>query len=512
MLKGKTLSIYLSVFWFFGYSISSGAESLSAKKAAQYMTKVQSCLDNLLEHGTDRYGPIHTPMLMSIMDVRTNESPQRPEELDGLVRSEGRLHRQNPGGADLWDDQPLLRTLYTVSELTNDSRYEDAADAYTKTYFERAPKANGLLAWGSHIFYDCYTDKPGGDRNGKGPHETLVLNPNWERMWNVDPEGVQRQIELTWEWHIGDKKTGHHNRHDDKQLGLDFAFSGGEFGNAFAFLHSKTGDSKYMDWSKIIFGRHWNARHPETNLTPDAPGAGDRYDAHHSFTTLSGPHSALLLNAYEYTMHEPFREMALGHIKAWLDYAWDPQAQQFHGMLKLDGTPIPPQKRDDSSYDVWKPTGYIDVWRATMYSYEFPLLTAQTAIYAYELTKDSDALQAAKNWAIHIRSQLPASNGRRWKTELEAALPEAKTKGGTYAENYGRAISFFLALHRATGDADDFETAVTLADEAIDKLYENGWFKGHPAKPYYSSTDGVAYLMYALVELTRHPTALNPNI
>lgn len=487
--------------------------SLPPEKAELYMSCVESCLDNLLEYGTDRYGTVHTPMLMSIMDIRTNESPQRPEVLDGLIRSEGRLHRQNPGGADLWDDQPLIRTMYAMSEITKDARYAEAADAYIKVFFERAKKPNGLLTWGSHIYYDAYTDAPSGDRNGKGPHETLVLCPNWDRMWAVDSKGVQQQIELTWEWHVADKETGHHNRHDDKQLGLDFAFSGGEFGNAFAFLHAKTGKKIYMDWSRIVFLRHWNARNTVTNLTPDAPGAGDRYDAHHSFTTLSGPHAALLLQAYESTGDETFKEMALTHIKAWLKYAWDAKAGQYHGMLKLDGTPVPEQKKSDSGYDVWKPTGYVDAWRATMYSYEFSMLAAQTAVYAYELTEDEDALQTAINWGAHIRAQMPPSNGRRWNTEIIEAMPDAKTKGGTYAENYGRAISFFLRLHQATNYPDDFDMAVSLADEAIEKLYENGWFKGHPAKPYYSSTDGVAYLLYALIELAQDPkNQLPPNL
>jgi hypothetical protein len=508
----KVLTLFTVCSLFSGSVFSAQDNLLPSAKADYYLTCVQSCLNNLLEHGTDQYGPVRTPMLMSIMDVRTNESPREQDVLDGLVRSEGRLHRQNPGGADLWDDQPLIRTMYTLSDITKDPRYADAADAYIKVYFERAKKPNGLLAWGSHIFYDAYTDAPGGDQDGAGPHETLVLCPNWDRMWKVDPEGVQQEIELMWEWHVGDKETGHHNRHDDKQLGLDFAFSGGEFGNAFAFLHSKTGDQTYLDWSRIVFQRHWNARNKETNLAPDAPGAGNRYDAHHCFTTLSGPHAALLLNAYESTNNESFKEMALAHIKAWLTHAWDADAQQYHGMLKLDGTPIPEQKKSDSGYDVWKPTGYVDAWRATMYSYEFSMLAAQTAVYAYELTKDQDALQAAKNWAAHIRAQMPPSNGRRWNTEIEDALPEAAAKGGTYAENYGRAISFFLHLHRATNNSDDFDTAVSLADEAIEKLYENGWFKGHPAKPYYSSTDGVAYLLYALVELAQHPRKLQSNL
>ncbi len=495
-----------------GTALAATGSALPEEKANHYMTCVRSCLDNLLEYGTDRYGPVHTPMLMSIIDVRTNESPQEPEVLDGLIRSEGRLHRRNPGGCDLWDDQPLLRTLYTVSEITNDARYSEAADAYIKVYFERAKKPNGLLAWGSHIFYDAYKDGPAGDQDGAGPHEILVLCPDWDRMWRVDPDGVRGEIERIWEWHVVDKETGLHNRHDDKHPGCDFAFSGGEFGYAFAFLHAQTKEPEHLAWSKTVFGRHWHTRNTDTNLAPDAPGTGDRYDAHHCFTTLPGPHAALLLKAFEATGDPWFKDVALAHIKAYLKYGWDAEARQYHGMLALDGTPIPVQPRNDANYDVWKPTGHIDIWRAIMFSYEFPVVAAQTAVYAYEVTDDADALQAARNWATNIRAQMPPSNGRRWAKEIAEALPDATAKGGTYAENYGRTISFFLHLHRATGDSEDLETAVALADEAVDKLYENGWFKGHPAKPYYESTDGVAYLLYALVELASYPKELPANL
>jgi uncharacterized protein YyaL (SSP411 family) len=80
-------------------------------------------------------------------------------------------------------------------------------------------------------------------------------------------------------------------------------------------------------------------------------------------------------------------------------------------------------------------------------------------------------------------------------------MPEAIRRGGAYAEGYGRAISFFTHLFQATGDRKDLDTASSLADDARDRLYENGWFKGHAGKPYYEATDGVGLLLCALLEL-----------
>jgi hypothetical protein len=40
-----------------------------------------------------------------------------------------------------------------------------------------------------------------------------------------------------------------------------------------------------------------------------------------------------------------------------------------------------------------------------------------------------------------------------------------------------------------------------MAAAAIEALWSNGLFRGHPAKPYYEAADGVGYLLHALLEL-----------
>ena len=148
--------------------------------------------------------------------------------------------------------------------------------------------------------------------------------------------------------------------------------------------------------------------------------------------------------------------------------------------------------------------GHIDIWRTIMYSYEYPLIAAQTSLYAYEMSGgDAGLLMAVMHWAQAIEKDLPPRTGRRWKKEIEETLSGVLETGGTYAENYGRAISFYVHLYRATRDRKHLGTAETLAKEAVRKLYKNGLFKGHPAKPYYEACDGVGFLLYALLELDR---------
>ncbi|MCZ6786181.1 MAG: hypothetical protein O7E54_03345, partial [Planctomycetota bacterium] len=294
--------------------------------------------------------------------------------------------------------------------------------------------------------------------------------------------------------------TGLHNRHDDGRVGFDFAFSGGSFAMAFAFLHAATGERHYLDKALLVADWHWRNRRLETGLVADAPGGGDRYDARHCFTNEAGLYAASLLRCYELTGEARFRSMAVAYIEAYDRYGWDAEAQTYHAMLALDGTPVPDQAQG-AGYDAWAPYGHVNVWRTSIFSYEFTLSAAQAAIQAYELSGDSDLLRIARRWARVIEDDLPPHTGRRWKAQLEEAMPRVLETGGAYAEDYGRAISFFVHLHRATGEARHLALAEGLAEEAVAKLFENGLFKGHPAKPYYEATNGVGLLLYALLEL-----------
>src|SRR5438128_4521943 len=95
-------------------------------RAADYLpwrAYVTNSIETLIQYGTDRYGPVHTDMLMSIIDVHKRESPEKPLLLDGYVYGEERPQRRNPAGANLWCDQPTLRVMYRLSRLTGNARY-----------------------------------------------------------------------------------------------------------------------------------------------------------------------------------------------------------------------------------------------------------------------------------------------------------------------------------------------------------------------------------------------------
>ena len=471
-----------------------------------WRTYVIRCADTLIEHGRDRYGPVHSGMFMAVLDVETLDSPADPAWLDTEMYFEGRAHRRAMRGSNFWYDQATIRVLYALSKSTGDAKYADAADGYARAVFQHAVKKNGLFVWGSHIFYDAYTDKAAGDRDGRGPHEMLVYHAEWPQLYRIDAAATRRAVDAIWEWHVVDHATGQHNRHDDKHVGCDFAFAGGAFAQANAAMFQQTKEPKYLQRAKTIADWHWRHRHPETLLVPDAPSTGSRYDAHHCFTTVPGPYAAYLLKCHELTGDDWFLDVAVNCLKAYHKWGFDKEAGNYHAMIQLDGTPVLERTRG-AGYDAWAPTGYVDIWKASIYSYEFPLIAAQNYLYGYELTADpsgrgdAELLEAARCWAALIEKNLPPKVGRRWNKEIIAALPDVETTGGSYAEDYGRTISFFVHLYRATGERRYLELAENTARTAVDKLYENGLFKAHPAKPYYEATQGVGILLVALLEL-----------
>jgi hypothetical protein len=265
---------------------------------------------------------------------------------------------------------------------------------------------------------------------------------------------------------------------------------------------------------------HWLARDKGTNLAPDAPALYDRYDGRHCMTTLPGPHASLLLRTFVLTGDPFYRGVALGHLRAYDRYAWDPEEESYWGMLALDGTPIRESTedrervRDIGSYEDFRPIGHVDVWRTVLYSYEFPLVAAQSYAYAAELTGDEDIKKAVERWAEVISKDLPAKTGRRWKSNLKEALPDLDEAHGTYAENYGRAISFFLHAAHVLDRPEYLETAKCIATDAVERLHHpgSGLFLGHAAKGTYEATDGVGYLLYALLELAVYPEIWEPNL
>jgi len=476
----------------------------SSKSDTPYLKYVRECVETLIEHGTDRYGSVHSPILVSILDVESRICPENPLKLDEDFRV-GRRGRRNPAGANLLTDQKLLETMFLLSAVTGEPKYEKAARAYMDYYLKNLVDEKGFFWWGWHRHYDVYRDTKDGHLGN--PHEIHAINGiAWDRLWQVNPDAVRKEIEAIWTWHVIDKQTGEINRHGDGRRGCDFSMSAGSFIHAFAFLYGKTKDEVWLERAKLLAGYYWNHRNADTDLFAERPNAGSsRFDGSSFVTSITGPYCRALLKAYEITAEPTFKDQALAHLRAYARYGSDRDTGKFWGALKLDGTVIP-GPRVIGGYAQYEPRGHLDLWQPYAAGYEHPLHTALTYAYAYQVCEEQTMSTVAQCFAKWIATAPPSGMGadQTWYEEYSRSFG----RRGTYAGKYGQAISLFLHLYILTKNEAYLSLAEDMAGEATEKLAYKGLFRGHPAKPYYEAMDGVGYLLYALLELDQvlqHP-------
>ena len=269
-----------------------------------------------------------------------------------------------------------------------------------------------------------------------------------------------------------------------------------------ASMYRETGQQQYMDQALTLVNWHWSHRNPTTNLIPDAPSTYPRYDSTHSFTTITGPYTDQLLNAYELTNEPTFLNRAVTYLKAYDQYAWDDGGADLlgHAPTRRNARPRAAARQRLRRLGPLRPRRPLE---------DDDLLLRVSAEHRRELRPrlradrrpgavdrgpalgDRDLQRSAGATRAAIRRQHPGGHARRGQT------------GGSYAEDYGRVISFFTNLYNATGktNAAYLQTAEQVAQDAVDKLYVNDIFRGHPAEPYYETTKGVGVLLESLLDL-----------
>lgn len=484
------------------------ADRAAPDKDVPYATYVQRCIDTLIAHGTDTYGDVHAPVLVSILDVQTRACPRRPARLDEDFRVI-RRDRRNPGGSNLLTDQATLKAMYALTDITGNGDYAAFADRYAAYVMTHLVDEQGFFWWGWHRHYDVFTDTRKGHNPNRAawgarvfPHEIHAIHGiAWDRLRAVNPAAVTGEIDAVWRRHVVDKESGEINRHGDGNRGCDFTMSGGAFIEAFAFMYAKTKEQRWLDRARLIADYYWKRRDPRTDCLPERPNAGKkRFDGGSFVTTVPGLFCHSLLRAWEMTRDKRFRDYAVAYLKAYARYGYDAKSGRFRGALKLDGTPFP-GPRIKRGYARYEPRGHLDLWEPYVAGYQYAIYTAQAYVYAFALTGEPVFLTTAQRFAAWIRKTPPGTpeSADTWYDDY-AAGPGRK---GTYAGKYGRTISFLLHLYVVTGGRRWLDDARALADTAVEKLYHAGLFRGHPAKPYYEAVDGVGYLLYALLSLDR---------
>jgi hypothetical protein len=210
-MSTRPLLILQSLFLLLPTSPTFAAETI----APSYLDTVRRYADTMIDHGRDTFGPIKSGLLLSALD-RTTFSPLtiRPAPPAGIRRGD------RPGqpwsamtGANPHLDENLLRILYTLTPITNDSKYAKVADEELTWFFKNtlSPKTD-LLPWGEHLSWDTVADKPisGGEESMHEFARPWVL---WDRCYELAPDESKRFALGLWNHQIANQKTGGFDRH-----------------------------------------------------------------------------------------------------------------------------------------------------------------------------------------------------------------------------------------------------------------------------------------------------------
>jgi hypothetical protein len=441
-----------------------------------YLPLVEQHLQNLTSSGLDVYGPRQTAMWMAIIDTRTGRHPEFEHTPKRVYREIGA-----PRGSSLYWDQPMIVAAHRLSELTGDPRYRRAAERYVRDFLATSVDAGGMFQWGNHCYYDAFADRV--RRFSGGYHELRPHVPAWDLFWREDPETCERYIRELAARHLHDPATGGFNRHDNGRKEHAFLEAGGVLVESLAWLHGKTRDPKVVDLALRIADYSFRHRGESTGLIINNPGGG-RWDSK-VCTTEVGLWAMCLLRSAEYTSSDKFTQMASEAVSSYLKHGYDESTGRYFGQLSVEsGKPVVPEK---TGY--W-PRKYSEVWNADQWpTHDYPMAMAEACVILHRETGDPVFRRAIDRWAEIIR---------------RSTTSDRKT---AYAGQYGACIRFLTRAAIELETPDLLIEARELADEAVERLYENGWFQGYPRSHLYESVDGVGDFVLALLELE----ALSPD-
>jgi len=493
------------------------AVAITAAGDASYSQMVETCLATLTEKGTDRYGTVHAPIWVLNLDLETLDCfPAYRDRVEELQRDfdAGKLklyspvvpygvgHRvirvsQRPAGcSNLFVDQPMIRAALLHDRLYGEGPFARAVRDYVHHYLHHfRDEKTGLIEWGVHTSYNVFEEDYSA-YDGR-LHEVQAILPMWPDLHALEPGIIRPYLEQFWNLHT-DHETGRVDRHHNSGgKGLGFAMAAGEIILACAYLHTLEPDQPWVDRALQVAQAHWDARNKQTDLFPnrayDYGNDGDqRFDRLHGDTSITGFWASRVLMAGRLTGNAELTEMARATLKAWARYGWDEEADLPWAGLLPDGRAVNrPRDYTATSYDKFDPTGHWDLWKDYVYGFEAPLYTLMTYAMAALWLDDDELAAHAKRLAECYRRHLPANGDQ-----------------GTFAANYGQAISFFLAMEELTGDAGYRETAHRVAQEAVGHLWTGALFRGFRDRTHYSAIEGAGYLVQALLELEADPARL----
>lgn len=514
--------------------IINSCTKLSGKEQSQqskYLEAVQTFADNVLTHGIDSYGDMHSPLLADGINVKTKEPVRWEFENHSWIIS------------NFASQQNLMRVFVGLSEITGDSTYRKAAGKAVQYMYDHQSAENGLLYWGGHKFVDLETMEP--HFEGR-PHELKNNYPFYEFMWEVDSTATRRMLRAMWNAHILDWNKLDLNRHGEYELqmgklwdhdfhqpkpffegeGLTFINAGTDMVQSAMTLYMLGKEKVAKKWGLRLYEQYVRARHPETNLgvyqysrpkqtkEPPAEGpltgeltfshygdrAANQFGAKYGeialegnmlwggrMETLYGRSPVMILHLAEQLeasdAGEKLKIWTIEGLKAYAKFAYRPEKNEFRPMW-ADGTDLTGQVYPRTGYYGKKGTPF----KAIKPSSEMILAAAK----AVRLSNGNEELwQWLRNMMMGAKLGEP---GRAVDTQPKLNF-ETEVDDATI-------LVAVLELYKFTGEVGYLKLAEKIGDNILATKYSEGYFR--PTKNHiYTRFDRPEPLALLMLEAAR---------
>ena len=464
MLRRKTkifmgISVSLFVIGFISTGETTAANDGAVETAVQqvdYFHNVKQTCDALLEHGTDRYGPVKTGMIISMLDrfsLKPFDSlPPAPEGLRSQDRAGTFGHNANL-------QFNLYRVLNLLSDITGNPKYRRAAQADLSDFLKYAQSPEtGLLGWGEHLFYDLKEDKvqsafKGGKRYPKY-HEMKRKLLFWDFLYKTNPQAVLNFTRGLWDHQIYDQATGNFSRHAlwDKHgpnKDYDFPKEGSYMIDVWSRSFQVTQDPVFQNAVNVLASHYIKKLNPICLIDFDTA----RPDYCDNTATLS-----LAIECENAAKR--FGKSGIGDKLEFLASEID------KGFLALDHQPADPQK--GFCYSVYTNNGKLKPRKGGI-GYSF--------YWGMSYGRKTTAMLANLCYGRYL--QLPAgTNKEKYRLLVVNAAdgyldfdPDLSA-GEIWPVEYGMVIFTELAAHKLTNQKKYLQRAQTLCDDALQLFWD----------------------------------------
>jgi len=419
--------------------------TLADPAQSSYLDVVRRYADTMIDRGRDNFGPVKSGLLLSALD-RTTLSPLkiRPAPPAGVRRGDRSGQPWSAmTGANPHLDENLVRILYTLTQITGDSKYAKVADEELTWFFKNTLSSKtDLLPWGEHLSWDCVADKPisGGE---EAMHEFARPWVLWDRCFELAPEESRRFALGLWNHQIANHKTGGFDRHapyfeNGPVDGKDFPRHAGFYILTWAHAYRHTQDVTFLSAIEALLARFERKR-----IQKDGSQVG-----------TIGP-------------LDPF---------AASDLVPEPLASRLKAFAAKEDELILPDLQNPKSAQapLWQ-TGYSAGTQAS---------TAMFCLARFEQTQNTAYRQLIISIADRYKDSVPEEDLDAWP------MP------------FGHAISTQLAAYRFTNDRIYLDQATRIANLAIQLFWQdNPLPRASLETGHYESITGPDTLALSLLEL-----------